>query len=526
MSALIVDQLSFGWSPDELLLKQLSMTIDRERAALVGRNGVGKSTLIQLLVGELTPFSGHVHLPKSWLYLSQIPKPDLTVGEALGIDDHLSALRHIERGDAQAADYDLLEGNWDFEDRATHLLSAFDVPSRAWTDPLSSLSGGQSMRARLVRARLENPELLILDEPTNNLDTDGLLWLNQFISTWSSSLLVVSHERTLLSNMHRILELSPHGLKSYGGNYDLYQEAKTQERKNAQRRLLVTEKHLKHARREAQVRKERTERRAALGKRTKSGSLPPVVIGNIKRRAETNAGKSQGVSERQVSDAKRQFDQARQGIEIRDPFVFDIRSTGLSAKKRVLSVEEVTLQYESNEDRVLERFSFSLMGPERIAIEGRNGSGKSTLLKAIADETKPSVGKIDMGVERHAFLRQDASGRVVDRTLMQHFFDENPGVSENEAHAALARFGFRNAAVETPMQQLSGGERLRAPLAITLMSPTPPQLIILDEPANHMDLESGETLECALNGFDGALIVARHDRWFLNAIGITRYVAL
>ena len=177
------------------------------------------------------------------------------------------------------------------------------------------------------------------------------------------------------------------------------------------------QKRLKHARRDAQVRKERTERRAALGKRTKVGSLPPVVIGNLKRRAESAAGKSQGVGERQVSEAIDQLDQAREGIEIRDPLAFDIRSTGLSPKKRVLSVEDLTVQYAPDTVRVLDKLSFDLIGPERVTINGKNGSGKSTLFKAIIGKISSNAGRVSICVERYAFLSQDRKHSSRDSRL-------------------------------------------------------------------------------------------------------------
>ena len=526
MSALIVDQLSFGWSPDELLFESLSFTIDRERVALVGQNGIGKSTLIELLVGRLTPSAGHVRLPESWLYLSQIAPPDLSISEALGIEEKLTSLKRFEAGEASSADYEIIENNWDIEDRAVNLLEDFDVPFRAWTDPLSSLSGGQAMRVRLARAHLEAPELLILDEPTNDLDAAGLDRLFSFVENWLSSLLVVSHNRSLLSKVERILELSGQGLQSFGGNFEVYEAAKSKQRARAQRQVLDAEKKVKQARREAQERKERADRRTALGKRTKTGSLPPVLIGALKRRAEVSAGKSQSVGDRQVAEAAENLDTARNAVEVRDPLSFDIRPSGLSAKKRVLTVENLTLQYRDSDVSVLDGFDLNIVGPERIAIRGNNGSGKSSLLKAISGELRPSRGRVHVGVERFACLSQDVSGNATDRSLIAEFLDKNPDLSPNEARAALARFGFRNTAAEVSFEHLSGGERLRASLAITLMSLQPPQLIILDEPTNHMDLDSLDTLERALNAYDGALIIVSHDQYFLDAINVTRDVML
>lgn len=526
MSALIADRLSFGWSPDDLLFSDLSFAIKRERVGLVGANGIGKSTLIKLLIGELLPVSGHVRRPSRFLYLPQLVDRSASLAAALGIEDKVAALKRFAEGKVGQADYDFIGDDWNVEERALDALADLSVPPRRWTDPLSTLSGGQMMRARLARATLEQPDLLILDEPTNDLDADGLEALFRLVETWTSGLLVVSHDRTLLSKVDRILELSSLGLKAYGGAYDVYAEAKALERQSAARRLSDAGKQLKAARQDAQLRKERADRRAAQGKRSKTGSLPKMVLNSMKRRAEASAGRSHELGERQLSEAKDAIDTARQDIEVRTPLEFDVPSTGLPSQKRVLSVEGLTVTFEGCTAPVLRDFGMEMVGPERVAIRGSNGAGKSTLLHAITGEIPYTCGTVHIGVERYAFLRQDSSRSLSERSLVDEFLDRNPDLTANAARAALARFGFRNTAADRSLSQLSGGEHLRASLAIALMSEVPPQLLILDEPTNHMDLESIETLEAALNTYDGALLVVSHDRWFLDKISIHRSIEL
>ncbi|MEO1101517.1 MAG: ABC-F family ATP-binding cassette domain-containing protein [Pseudomonadota bacterium] len=526
MSALVADQLSFGWSPDSLLFENLSFAIGRERVGLLGENGTGKSTLIKLLTGELSPGGGSVSRSEKLLYLPQLASPSLSIAEALGVDQELEALRRLESGDSTDADYALIGDDWDIEDRARKALDEVSVPQRRWSDLLSTLSGGQAMRVRLARARLEKPDLLILDEPTNDLDAAGLDSLYHLVETWTSGLLVVSHDRTLLSKVDRILEFSTLGLKSYGGPYAVYKDAKTTELQAAERRLANSEKQLKTARRAAQARKERDDRRAKHGKQSKTGSLPKMVIDGMKRRAQATAGRTQQLGEREIATATSDRDAARQDIEIREQLAFDVPSSGLPAKKRVLDVEGLTVRYDTAGAPVLQDFSLQLVGPARLAVSGRNGAGKSTLLKAISGLVPIESGIIRVGVDRHAYLRQDALDLDLDVRLVDYFLACNPEQTPNDARAALARFGFRNIAADGPVAQLSGGERLRAALATVLMSGQPPQLLILDEPTNHMDLDSIETLERALTAYDGALIVASHDGYFLDAIGIEQTLQL
>ncbi len=526
MSVLVVDQLSFGWSPDTLLFENLSFSLGHERVGLLGENGAGKSTLIKLLVGELSPSRSHMSRPEKLLYLPQLASPATSIARALGIDGKLAALRRLEAGDGDEANYALIGNDWDIEDLARRVLDDLAVPERKWSDPLSTLSGGQAMRVRLARATLEQPDLLILDEPTNDLDAAGLDHLYELVATWKTALLVVSHDRTLLSKVDRILELSTLGLKSYGGPYAFYRDAKSTELQAAERRLSDAEKQLKTARRDAQERKERDARRSRQGKRSKAGSLPKMVVDGMKRRAQATAGRTQRLAEREIMTAKSDVEAARDDVAIQRSITFDIPSSGLPAKKRVLDVEGLTVRYENTRAPVLQDVCLQLVGPVRLAVSGSNGAGKSTLLKAISGLIPIERGSVRIGVDRHAYLRQDLLDLDPDARLLDYFQSCNPEQRPNEARAALARFGFRNLAAECPIGHLSGGERLRASLAATLMSAEPPQLLILDEPTNHMDLDSIETLERALTAYDGALIVTSHDRYFLDAIGIDEEIQL
>lgn len=526
MSALVADQLSFGWSPDTLLFENISFSIDAERVGLVGQNGIGKTALINLLTGELDPLGGVIRRPERWTYLTQLTDRSMTIAQALGIDRKLAALSRLAKGAPRPEDYDLVEQAWDIEERAEAALREAGVPERAWSAPLSTLSGGQAMRVKLARIELEQPELLILDEPTNDLDADGLSRLYRLIDTWTQGLLVVSHDRSLLSIVDRILELSSLGLKSYGGGYELYHEAKSTERAAAAHRLLDAERQLRQSRREAQDRKERADRRAAQGKRSKTGSLPPMVLGALKRQAQVTSGKLNALGTQQIIDARERVKTAKADIEHRDPLDFDMASTGLSARKQVLLIDQLGVQIDRAQGPIIRAFDLKVVGPERIAIKGNNGTGKTTLLRAIYGELAAYEGAVRIGVDRIAFLKQDLRAFDSDRSLIAYFTDQNPDLSDNHARAALARFGFRNVSVDKQLRQLSGGERLRAALAAELYASTPPELLILDEPTNHMGLESIETLEAALNAYDGALLVVSHDPWFLNAIGIDREIHL
>ncbi|HEX7760535.1 MAG TPA: ATP-binding cassette domain-containing protein, partial [Caulobacteraceae bacterium] len=205
-------------------------------------------------------------------------------------------------------------------------------------------------------------------------------------------------------------------------------------------------------------------------------------------------------------------------------FGFELPPSGLAAGKLVLAFENVSFGW-PGESPLLQALSLRLSGPERVAVTGPNGSGKTTLIKLAMGALAPAGGRVVRGVEA-ALMDQTTRTLRPDETLVQAFKRLNPAATDNAAHAALARFLFRNAAALKTVGSLSGGERLRGALACALMGEAPPQLIILDEPTNHLDLDSVEAVEAALLGYDGALLVVSHDRAFLEAVGIEREIRL
>ncbi|MEO0983225.1 MAG: ABC-F family ATP-binding cassette domain-containing protein [Pseudomonadota bacterium] len=526
MSAITAEGLAFGWSLETPLFRDLSFTLGDERAALVGANGVGKSTLLRLLLGELQPTAGVVQRRGVLAYVPQAFDRRTTIAETLGVADALAAHARIAAGAAEAEDYDRLDGLWDIEARAEAALADMGLENLDWDRKLATLSGGQAMRARLAGALLNRPDMLILDEPTNDLDADGRDALYALVEGWSTGLLVVSHDRALLSRVDRILELTTLGLTSYGGAYEVYRAAKEAEAAALTRRLADARKDVASAARAAQDRRERAERSASAGKRRNTGSVPTIVLGAMKRRAQRTAAKLDKLGEDRISKARTALDQVEREVERKAALAFDLPSCGLPAGKRVLDFETVTARHEGAAAPVFRELSFRVTGPERIAIVGPNGAGKSTLLALAAGTLTPAAGEVRLGVERWAMLDQRLDRLPDEGDVLDGFLSLNPERTAHEAREALARFGFRGRAVQAPVATLSGGERLRAALAATLAAAEPPQLLMLDEPTNHLDLQSVETLEAALRAYDGAILAVSHDPWFLEAIQVEREIGL
>jgi len=252
--------------------------------------------------------------------------------------------------------------------------------------------------------------------------------------------------------------------------------------------------------------------------------MPRILIGARKQRAEESTGANSRLAERQRADAGAALAAARDRIEIVDPLSAGLAPTGLPASRTVLELDSVTAGYVAGQP-VVHDVTLTVTGPERIAITGPNGSGKSTLLALVAGTLAPWSGRVDTRVP---FAMFDQRVSLLDPALSiaDNFLAINPGTTNNQCRAALARFRFRADAADRIVGTLSGGQMLRAGLACTLGAPQPPPLLILDEPGNHLDLDTLAAIESGLAAYDGALLVVSHDPAFLAAIGITREVAL
>lgn len=517
---------NLGWStPDNRsILSGLDLVFARERTGVVGRNGVGKSTLLRLLTGELAPASGTIAIGGSVAMLHQMVQvgPDETIVDLFGARAGLALLRKAEAGEASAEE--IGEADWTLEARIDEALASVGLPLPADT-PLGRLSGGQRTRAALAGAMFAAPDFLLLDEPTNNLDREGREAVRDLLRGWRGGAIVVSHDRELLEEMDAIVELTSLGATRYGGGWTAYRERKAIEQAAAEAELAGAEKRMDQARRQARTATEKQDRRDAGGRRKAArGDMPKIVIGGLKRRAEETRASANRLAGRQREDAEQALDAARDRIEVIDPLSVGLPSAGLPASRTVLELDRVTAGYAPGQP-VIDDLSLIITGPERIALTGPNGSGKSTLLALVAGILAPWSGRVSTPV---SFAMLDQRVSLLDPTLSvaANFLSLNPGTTNNQCRAALARFRFRADAADRIVGTLSGGQMLRAGLACVLGAPQPPQLLILDEPGNHLDLDSLTAIETGLAAYDGALLVVSHDPAFLAAIGITREIAL
>lgn len=524
-SFVTLDGLSFKTPDGRTLFENLTLAFGAERTGLVGRNGVGKSTLLRLILGELQPSSGEIVRRGRVGVLRQAlaPPPGASVADVLGLREPLARLARIDAGEGTESDF--AEADWMLEARLGEALAQVALAGLDPARPAATLSGGQMTRAALAGLIAAEPDLILLDEPTNNLDAAAKALVCEVLADWRGGAIVVSHDRGLLREMGRIVELSSMGAKVYGGNYDLYSARKAEEEAAASRDLEAAERAAARVERETQLARERKARRDSAGKRfAAKGSEPRILLGAMAERAENSGARANLLADKRRAVAAADLAEAEARVERVRRLSFELPPSGLAAGKTVLAFEHVEFAYPGRPP-LLRDLSLRLTGPERVAVTGPNGSGKSTLIRLAVGELEPSSGVVRRGAEA-ALLDQKTALLREDETLAQAFRRLNPEANDNAAYAALARFEFRNIAAQKRVAELSGGERLRAALACALMGARPPQLLVLDEPSNHLDLDSVAAVEAALRGYDGALLIVSHDRDFLEAVGVDREVML
>jgi len=523
-ASIVLSNLSWSTPDGRALLSNLELTFGPERAGLVGRNGVGKTTLLRLISGELRSHSGAITVNGALGILRQTVQvdPAETLADLFGVTEALALLRRAESGEASADD--LANADWTLETRVALALGRVGLDAGLETR-LATLSGGQGTRARLAALIFAQPDFLLLDEPTNNLDREGRRAVIDLLANWRAGAIVVSHDRELLETMDAIVELTSLGAARYGGNWSQYRACKALELAAARRDMADAEKRIAEIDRKVQETAERKARKDHAGKRKRAkGDMPRILMGMRKDQSEDTSGENARLAERRRAQALEVAASARQRIEVLQPLSIVLPQTHLPAGKTVLSIDAVSAGYEP-ERPILRDFSFSITGPERIAVVGPNGSGKTTLLALVSGQLRPWTGTVRVMTDV-AMLDQRVSLLDPSTSIRDNFRRLNPKAGENACRAALARFMFRADAALQAVSSLSGGQRLRAGLACVLGGPAPPPLLILDEPTNHLDIDSIEAVEAGLRAFDGALLVVSHDETFLEAIGISRRLDL
>ncbi|MGW0861672.1 ABC-F family ATP-binding cassette domain-containing protein [Streptomyces sp. NPDC002611] len=515
--------LSFTWPDGSVVFEGLDAAFGPGRTGLVGVNGSGKSTLLKLIAGELAPADGAVRVAGEVGYLPQNVTLDTTlrVDQALGIAAQRAALHAIEAGDVAEAHFETLGDDWDVEERALATLGELGLGHVELDRTIGEVSGGESVLQRLAALLLRRPDVLLLDEPTNNLDLYARRRLYAAVQSWPGVMVVVSHDRELLDLVDQIADLRSGEITWYGGNFSDYEEALAVEQEAAERMVRVAESDFRKQKRELADAQVKLARRKRYGQKMfEQKREPKIVMGARKRAAQESAGKHRIMHEEKLAEARERLDEAVEAVRDDDEIRVDLPYTAVPPGRTVLTLQDLGLRYGARVEG-----GFELRGPERVALIGRNGSGKTTLLRTITGELDPEAGDVRTHVPLR-FLPQRLDVLDGELTVAENVARFAPDATNNRIRARLARFLFRGARADQKAATLSGGERFRAALAALMLAEPAPQLLMLDEPTNNLDMASVRQLTTALDSYEGALIVASHDLPFLESIGITRWLRL
>jgi len=500
------------WPDGAVALDDVSGAIGAGRTGLVGANGAGKSTLLRVIAGELAPTSGAVGTVGDVVALPQTLtlRTDSTVAELLGVAPRLAAVRAIEAGDVDERHFDAVGDDWDVEARAVAVLAEVGLPADALDRRVAEVSGGEAMLVAIAGLRLRRAPITLLDEPTNNLDRDARARVGELVRSWSGALVVVSHDTALLELMDDTAELYRNTLTTFGGPYSAWRAALDREQTAAVQAVRAAEQTLrveKRQRIESQTKLQHRERTAAKAEREKR--IPKIVAHGRRMEAQVSAGRLRGEMQALEQAARVALDAAEDRVRDDDGIHVDLPDPGVARGRRIAEL-------------VGRNRTIVLQGPERVALVGPNGIGKTTLLEEMLRGTAASR----LHTDRVGYLPQRLDGLDDTATVLEVVREAAPTVPPGEIRNRLARFLLRGDAVTRTVGTLSGGERFRVALARLLLADPPPQLLVLDEPTNNLDLPSVEQLVSALRSYRGALLVVSHDDAFLARLDLDATIAL
>ncbi|MNV41603.1 ABC transporter ATP-binding protein uup [compost metagenome] len=388
---------------------------------------------------------------------------------------------------------------------------------------MKSLSGGQKTKVFLAGILIHQPEFVLMDEPSNHLDLASRQLLFDFITSTSKTLLIVSHDRKLLNLLDKICVLDKRGITVYGGNYEFYQAQKSVELKALNLEVSSMEKTLRKAKEKERETMERQQKLDSRGKKKQEkAGVPTIMLNTLRNNAEKSTSKVKNAHADKIGGISKDLQELRRALPDLDKMKFGFDSSHLHQGKVLVKAENLNYAYS---DQVLwkENQTFQINSGERIAIKGANGSGKTTLIQLILENLEPSQGTIFRTMNQSVYIDQDYSLINNELNVYEQASEFNQtALLEHEVKTRLNYFLFDKNDWDKPCSVLSGGERMRLILCCLTLGVKAPDLIVLDEPTNNLDLESIEILTSAVQAYQGTVLVISHDESFLEQINIQR----
>ena len=525
-SSITFTDVTFVHPDGALTLDGITGSFGPGRTGLLGANGSGKSTLLRLAAGDLTPSSGTVTVAGDVARLPQHVALDTTstVADLLGVGPTLTALRAIESGDASAEHFEAVGDDWDVEARAADALHPIGLGIGDVERPTATLSGGEAVLVAVAGLRLRRAAVTLLDEPTNNLDRDARAALREQLRTWPGALVVVSHDVALLEEMDEIAELHGHRLSVHGGSYSSWRSWLDIEQAAAARAVRAAQAQVKVEKRQRVEAETKLARRARQGRTMAANAkAAPIVLNAWAVKSEVSAGRHRRTMDARLASSRDAADAAAARLRDDEAVHLDLPDPDVPRGRRIAELPGAP---------EVAGGVVQVQGPERIGIVGANGVGKSTLLELLVGTgpERPDLPVDASRVRRFTHL----VGYLPQRSW--HLDDEAsaltlvgaaaPDVPTRELRNRLARLLLRGDTVHRPIGTLSGGERFRVALARLLLADPPPQLLVLDEPTNDLDLTTVDQLVAALAAYRGALLVVSHDEHFLGRLDLDRVLEL
>ncbi|OFS87723.1 ABC transporter [Oligella sp. HMSC05A10] len=479
----------------KLLLDEAEFTINPgERVGIVGKNGAGKSTLFALIQGHIEQDAGTLTIPQGWeiAAVSQDVYGQEKIARDFVIDGD-SRLRALQKARAEVSEDDGMAiaeletalndaGHWSAESRAEQLLAGLGFAPETWDKAVSEFSGGWQVRLSIARALMKPSDLLLLDEPTNHLDLDAMAWLEQWLAAYQGTVLLISHDTEFLNNVARvILHFEQHKLQRYRGNYESFIEQQAE-------RMAQHEQAYEKQQKEIQHMQSFIDRFKAKATKAKQAQSRVKALNRMQKLAPLQL--SSGIS----------FS-LPQPEQMPDPLII---------------IDKIDLGYEPTQP-ILKNVSMMIRAGARIGMLGVNGAGKSTFIKSLVGELEPLSGTIKTakGVNIAYFAQQQLDMLDPQATPLLHMIRIAPNEREQSLRDYLGGFGFIGEQALAKVEPFSGGEKAR--LALALLVWKKPNLLLLDEPSNHLDVDMREALARALTQFEGSILLVSHDRHLLRS---------